>query len=131
MPSPGSRWFRRRARRRARRSCQPGSQLALGQAAATSSSAGRCAPDRSGGHGAGRSGAVRGATLCVRGSDSRGWARVLEGIPLRARQKETLGPGECRLAGRSAGFSCLVFTNNSSRKRDVEAATQTGQTRAS
>lgn len=77
----------------------------------------------------GRAGTAASRSGCVHWSGSQGWARVPEGAPLQTRQKETLGRRECRLAGRLVGFSCVVFRINRSRKRDVEAATQTGQTR--
>ena len=111
-----------------RRSWQPGSQLALGEAAATSSSARLRAPDSSVGRGAGR-GTAPSCSACLCSSGCPGWTQVLEGAPLQTRQKETLRRPECRLEGRSVGFSCVVFRISRSRKRDVEAATQTGQTR--
>lgn len=99
-----------------RGSWQQGSQLALGEAAATSSSVRPRAPDGSVGRGAGRGTARSGsASFCLSGC--QGWTQVLEGAPLQARQKETLGRPECRVEGRSFGFSCVVYRISRSRKR--------------
>lgn len=125
-------WFCPGARRRARRSrsCRGGagsrgSQLALGQAAATSSSAGPRAPDSSVATGTSLS-----RLACLGLSGCREVTPVPGGAPLlQSRQKKLealrVSKLECAMF---ADFPCVVF-RIAAPGRDVEAATQTSQTR--